>query len=220
MCKGREVNAIHKLDRHYYGIFGFLACKEEGIATSSDNPKASLRIHKALKWFKNHNHLYGSFFSNYETLFRYARPGFINPELLEHQDIALEDLLEEEALGMAFPVDSRYLDQFPLIFNEEDKADVAGMQHPQPPMRESREALRDLVTTRYGEKDLEPKSFPHLHPWGFGGWYYKSDMSFSAHVKMRLFDVGAEAAQASEDLASKDGQRRLEQITTVQMRMR
>jgi len=132
----------------------------------------------------------GLVFSNYETLFCCAKPGFINPELLEQQDIALEDLLEEEALGMAFPVDSRYFDQFPVIYNEEeDKADVAGMQHPQPPIRESREALRDLVTTRYGEKDLEPKSFPHLHPWGFGGWYYKSDMSFSAHIKMRLFDV-------------------------------
>ena len=56
-------------------------------------------------------------------------------------------------------------------------------------MVESQGALRDLVTTKYGEKDLEPKSFPHLHPWGFGGWYYKSDMTFSAHVKMRLFDV-------------------------------
>jgi len=108
-----EVNAIHKLDRHYYGIFGCLACKEEGIPTSSDNPQASLRIHKALTWFKNHNHLNGSFFANYETLFHYAKPGFINPELLEHQD-PLEDLLEEEALGMAFPVDSCYFDQFPL----------------------------------------------------------------------------------------------------------
>ena len=185
-----EVNAIHKLDRHYYGLFGFLACREEGIVASSDNPQASLRIHRALKWLKSQNRLYDSFFANYETLFRYAKPGFINPELLEHQDIPLEDLLEQEALGMAFPVDSRYFDQFPLIFDEgEDKPDVVGMQHPQTPMMESQGALRDLVTTKYGEKDLEPKSFPHLHPWGFGGWYYKSDMTFSAHVKMRLFDV-------------------------------
>ena len=32
--------------------------------------------------------------------------------------------------------------------------------------------------------------------------------------------TGAEAAQASEDLASKERQRRLEQITTSQMKMR
>ena len=31
-----EVNAIHKLDRHYYGLFGFLACKEEGIVAGLD----------------------------------------------------------------------------------------------------------------------------------------------------------------------------------------
>ena len=88
---------------------------------------------------------------------------------------------------MAFPVDSCYFDQFPLIFDEGE--DKPGIQHPQTPMMESQGALRDLVTTKYGEKDLEPKSFPHLHPWGFGRWYYKSDMTFSAHVKMRLFDV-------------------------------
>ena len=45
-----EVNAIHKLDQHYYGLF---ACKEEGIVSSSDNPQALLRIHRALKWLKN-----------------------------------------------------------------------------------------------------------------------------------------------------------------------
>ena len=48
----------------------------------------------------------------------------------------------------------------------------------------------------------------------------------TARLDMALKEItyraakGAEAAQASEDLASKDGQRRLEQITTVQMRMR
>ena len=46
----------------------------------------------------------------------------------------------------------------------------------------------------------------------------------TARLDMALKEItyraakGAEAAQASEDLASKDGQRRLEQITTAQMR--
>ena len=33
-----EVNAMHKFDRHYYGMFGFLAIKEEDINVFSDNP--------------------------------------------------------------------------------------------------------------------------------------------------------------------------------------
>ena len=66
---------------------------------------------------------------------------------------------------MAFPVDSRYFDQFPLIYGE-DGADVAGLQHPQNTMPECRESLHDLVNTKYGGIDLETKAFPHLHPWG------------------------------------------------------
>ncbi len=107
-----EVNAIHKLDRHYYGLFGFLACKEESIASSSSHPRSSLSIHRALRWFKSNNHLYSSFFANYETLFRYAKPSFVNPKLLERQDIPMDQLLEDEVIGMAFPVDGRYLISF------------------------------------------------------------------------------------------------------------
>ena len=58
---------------------------------------------------------------------------------------------------MAFPVDSRYFDHFPLIFGE-DEADVAGQQHPQNPMPECWESLRDLVTTKYDTLSL--KHFP------------------------------------------------------------
>ena len=183
-----EVNAMHKLDRHYYGLFGFLACKEKSIEASSSNPGSSLRIHRALKWFKDHNSLYQTFFANYETLFRSVKPGFVNPELLECQDIPLQDLLQDEVVGMAFPVDSRYYDQFPLIYGE-DEADIAGLQHPQNSVPQCRESVRDLVHTQYGEIDLEPKAFPHLHPWGYGGWHYKCELNFSPHVKMRLFDV-------------------------------
>ena len=63
---------------------------------------------------------------------------------------------------MAFPVDSRYFDQFPLIFDEDDEgADVVGTQHPKAHVHESQKAVHDLITTKYGEENLEPKSFPH-----------------------------------------------------------
>ena len=51
------------------------------------------------------------------------------------------------------------------------------------------EHLQQLTTVYYGDKFLKAKVFPHIHPFGFGGWYYGCSMDFSDHVKMRLFDV-------------------------------
>ena len=124
-----EVNTTHKLDRHYYGIFGFLAVKDDDINVFSDNPDSSSRIKSALKWLKFNNHLYRSFYTEFETLFRYVKPQFVNPGLLEKAGISIEKLLEEEAVGMTFPVDAKFFDQFPLIY---DGADLAGRQNPTP----------------------------------------------------------------------------------------
>ena len=46
-----------------------------------------------------------------------------------------------------------------------------------------------MSTAQYGDKFLEPKLFPHIHPFGFGGWYGGCSMDFLDHVKMRLYDV-------------------------------
>ena len=161
-----EVNSLGKLDRHYYGMFGFLASKDEGIWIESPNPESSLRIKGALKWFRTNNKLYSDFFCEYETLFRFAKPAFINPVLLEKQSIPLDRLLEEEAVGMAFPIDATYFDQFPLIFDE-GLSDIAGRQNPR--LKVSQDKLKELTKARYGDHNLEAKTFPHLHPWGFGG---------------------------------------------------
>ena len=42
-----EVNAITKLDKHYHGLFGFLAVKDSDIWTSP-SPASSLRIKRAV----------------------------------------------------------------------------------------------------------------------------------------------------------------------------
>ena len=44
-------------------------------------------------------------------------------------------------------------------------------------------------TAHYGDKFLEPKLFPRIHPFGYGGWYSGCAMDFSDHVKMRLYNV-------------------------------
>ena len=53
-----DVNALKKLDRHYYGL---LAIKDCDIFTNSPDPHSSLRIKNALKWLRTNNHLYESF---------------------------------------------------------------------------------------------------------------------------------------------------------------
>ena len=94
----------HRQDRHYYGLFGFLAAKEEDVREHSKKPESDVRIHQALKWLKGHNHLYSEFYSNCETLYRYQeRPSILNPRLIENQQFTYDDLLQQEALGMIFP---------------------------------------------------------------------------------------------------------------------
>ena len=45
-----EVNAITKLDKHYHGLFGFLAVKDSDIWEKSPSPASSLRIKRAVRW--------------------------------------------------------------------------------------------------------------------------------------------------------------------------
>ena len=38
------------------------------------------------------------------------------------------------------------------------------------------ERMRELVTAHYGDKFVEPKTFPHLFSWNFGGWHFNCPM--------------------------------------------
>ena len=88
-----------------------------------------------------------------------------------------------------FPVDSNYFEQYAAIYGD---ADVAGVQHPQPSVvddvQDNVKQLRELTSVKYGEQYLLEKTFPHLFPYGEGGWYYKCFLGFSQFVKMRLLD--------------------------------
>ena len=117
----------------------------------------------------------------YGTLFRYCKPSFINPTLLEDLNIRV---LEDEADGMAFPLDAKYFDDFQMDMH----SDIAGRQYP----RHLNKSITDFCQAKYGERNLDSKTFPHLHPWGYGGWYHKCPIPFNAHVKMRLREFYAE----------------------------
>ena len=187
-CQG-QVFKGHRLDSH--NLFGFFAVNKEDIRTHSKRPETDVRVHEALKWLKNNNHLYTDFYAHFETLYRFQpQSALLNPGLLEQQHIALEDLLQQEAIGMVFPSSSDYFDQFSAIHSVQQ---VAGVQHPRKDhekiMEHALEQVRQMSTTHYGDKFLELKVFPHLHPFGFGGWYSGCSMDFSDHVKMKLYDV-------------------------------
>ena len=121
-----EVNALHNLDKHYYGMFGFLLMNEKISTNLSKNSSAYERIRIALQWLKKNNHLYNQFLVRFETMYRFLRPDLVHPELLcLNQDTILED----EAMGMAFPVDSTYFDKYSPLYGN---LDIAGIQNLKP----------------------------------------------------------------------------------------
>lgn len=71
-------------------------------------------------------------------------------------------------------------------------SDVAGRQHPRLDLAES---ITDLCQGKYRETYIDCKAFPHLHPWGHGGWYHKCPIPFNAHVKLRLHDLRGSFAE-------------------------
>ena len=97
------------------------------------------------------------------------------------------EMLEEEALGMAFPIDPNYFDKYSPLYGD---MDLAGIQNPKPEIvekfQENVHALREYTSVRYGQKYLLEKTFPHLFIYGEGGWYYKRCIGFSQFNKMRL----------------------------------
>jgi len=74
------------------------------------------RIRQALHWIKKNNHLYQDFMAKFETLYRYVRQDIVNTEVLK---LDHNEILESEALGLAFPVDSEYFEQYsPLMVSQ------------------------------------------------------------------------------------------------------
>ena len=70
----------------------------------------------------------------------------------------MDDLLQDEAIEMAFPSSSDYFNQFPAIHSAQQ---AAGVQHPredhQEMMERALEEIRQMSTTVYDDKFLKPK---------------------------------------------------------------
>lgn len=100
------------------------------------------------------------------------KSALLNPSLLKQQQILVNNLLQQEAIGMLFPSSSKYFKQFPAIHSMRQ---AAGLQHPYKDLEEMMvhvvEHLQQLTTVHYGDRFLEAKVLPHIHPFGFVGWY-------------------------------------------------
>ena len=83
-----------------------------------------------------------------------------------NQDIILED----EAMGMAFPVDSTYFDKYSPLYGN---LDIAAIQNPKPhiidKIQDSIEWLHSCTSVQYGQEYFLKKAFPHLIPYEEGG---------------------------------------------------
>ena len=121
-----EIHSLHKLDKHYYGMFGFMLMNEKISDQLTKYPEACERVRNALSWLKSNNHLYKLFLARYETMYRFIRDNLANPEILK---VNYQNVLEVEAVCMAFPIDSNYFDQYSPLYGE---MDVAGIQNPKP----------------------------------------------------------------------------------------
>ena len=92
-----------------------------------------------------------------DTLYRFQpRSALLNPSLLKQQHIALDDLLQQEAIGMVFPSSSDYFDQFPAIHSVQQ---AAGVQHPsrdhQELMEYALDQVRQMSTTQYNDSTMQ-----------------------------------------------------------------
>ena len=63
-----EVNALHKLGRHYYGTFGSLMINEEITERLTKYSGACKRIRGALNWLRKNN-VYKQFLARFETMY-------------------------------------------------------------------------------------------------------------------------------------------------------
>lgn len=182
-----EVNILHKLNRHYYGMYGFLVAKEKPLEKEGSHQ----RIAAALKWLKSNNPLYANFFSNHETLYRFRPENPLSVAFAQGVKDAkggpLEEQLGQETAALVVP------------FSEDRNApqlheceDIAGIQHPERNNPEEvTKAERDILSTTkvtYQDPNLEAKAWPYLFPYGTGSWAYGLSLTPTEYCKLRLLN--------------------------------
>lgn len=181
-----EVNILHKLNRHYYGMYGFMVAKEK----PEEKQGSHERIVTALKWRRINNPLYVNFFSNYDTLYRFRPENPLSVAFAhgvrDAKGSSLEEQLGQKTAALVVPFSE---DRNAPQLNECE--DVAGIQHPERKPEEVSKAERDiLLATKvtYHDSNLEAKAWPHLFPYGTGSWDSGLGLSPTGYCKLRLLN--------------------------------
>ena len=187
-----QVKTFCKLDYHYYGMYGFMVQKEtEEPMADNILTDVTLRIKRALFWLRKNNPLYLKFYANYDTLYRY------DPDKVLHLHKAtgfesanhttVDTHLKEEQSGIVTNLDDS-------IFNThlDESNDVAGVQHPNMDHLDKRlHELKQLTKVSYNDPYLEAKLWPHLFPFGNGGWCQDSLLKTGEYLKHKLLNLDA-----------------------------
>ena len=161
--------------------------KPEGETPS----KVQVQIQRALFWLRTHNPLYTTFYSNYDTLYRF------DPEKVHHfhkatdfpasNNTTIETHLRDEDNGIVTNLDDSGI---PPCLNA--TIDVAGVQHPNiNSLNTSLHTLQQWTRISYNDPYLEAKVWPHLFPFGTGGWFPGSLLKTGEYLKHKLLTLDA-----------------------------
>ncbi|XP_065054148.1 uncharacterized protein LOC135682959 isoform X4 [Rhopilema esculentum] len=185
-----DVRTRTKSDYHYYGMYGFMVNRDEND-TNVNNNEVQLRIKRALLWLRNNNPLFESFYANYDTLYRFDPDKVLH--LHKATDFAasfnktVDSHMHDESSGIVTNLDDCGI---PNFLNE--GADQAGIQHPiAARMNKSLHELKQLTRVNYKDPKLEPKLWPHLFPFGIGGWSQDTCMKAGEYLKHMLLNKDA-----------------------------
>eukprot|EP00795_Rhopilema_esculentum_P010071 gene10071-18717_t len=179
-----DVITRSKYDSHYYGMYGFMVKHDES-----------------------------SFHANYDTLYRFDPDKVLHlhkaTDFAANFNKTVDSHMHIKSSGIVTNLDDCGI---PNFLNE--RADQAGIQHPiAAQMNKSLHNRKQLTRVNYSDPKLEAKLWPHLFPFGIGGWSqdtcvkageylkhvllnkdarWRKDPSFSFHwydrqIKMKLF---------------------------------
>ncbi len=161
--------------------------KEENFDTANSDNREQ-RIKNALFWLRNNNRLYKSFYSNYDTLYRFDPDKIIHLHKgSDFEDInnnSLEQQLKGESIGLLMDVNQP--EDIPKL---DPQVDEIGFQHPIGKLEQSLKDLRDTTRITFNEPDLEAKLWPHLFPFANGGWSPDGDLKPVEYLKHRLLNI-------------------------------
>ncbi len=110
----------------------------------------------------------------------------LNPvhNYVDLKDKSFADYMNAERTGLLINFDS--LDKIPKIDIEEDQA---GVQHPKDQsLVQDYRKLKLLTSVKYADDNLEAKIWPHLFPFGIGGWKKGSPPKQGEYLKHRLLN--------------------------------